>query len=90
MTTFESWLRNRRKPGTLEYMARQISSSKRGYQESVDSLKPLLLAEMFIDLGCNATLLSKEIGIHRNSIYRLLNEAGLSAEKLRKIQGEAK
>lgn len=81
MINFDRWQENRNQPGTIEFFIRHVRSSN--YQKTVDSLKPLLLAEMFIGCGCNATLLSKEVGVHRNTIYRVLNEAGLSADKLR-------
>jgi hypothetical protein len=83
MINFDRWLRNRNKPGTIEYTARH--SRKRNYQLSVAAYKIMLLAEMFVGNGGNIGLLAEEIGIHRNSISRLFKGAGFDKKKLLEV-----
>jgi hypothetical protein len=82
---FDKWLKNRQKPGTLEYLTRTIASGKLGYQISVATFKIMLLAEMFLGNGGNLGLLSEEVGLHRWSISRLFKTAGFDKKRLLKV-----
>jgi len=88
--SFDRWLKNREKPGTLEFLVRRISSKGYGYHLSVASFKIMMLAELFMGNGGNLAHLSEEIGIHRNSISRLFRIAGFDKDRLRQIAKDDK
>lgn len=85
MISFDNWRSERRNSGSLERLARHACARGYNYQPSVSDFKYMLLAEMFLACDGNLTLLSKKIGIHKNSISRILKSSGLEIAKLRKM-----
>lgn len=79
----ERWLKSREKPGTLSHFVRAMYREGVPLKDALESIRVRYIAEAMVDKHANQSRAGRRLGIHRNTVWRVMRTHRLSLRLLR-------